>query len=194
MIVFFNGVTTDNLAIIDAEYNEGDIIQFAGLMFRKIATSLYQVSKSINLYIQLPKGKYVNSFIKKFTGISTRFLEKDGTPIQEARKEIREFFEVEGTLGVVAHDLQNDLDFLYNNEIHIEELIDELMCSYKLAQKVYGQNQKLNLKTLAFEAGFKHDNTHNALDDVWATIAVFSLLKKLEQELMENEVSQSQRT
>lgn len=191
MIVFFKDLDLDNLAIIDAEYNEGEIIQFAGLMFKRIGDSLYQVSKSENIYIKLPYNKQVNSFIRRFTGITNQFLREEGQDLEDAIEEINEFFYVEGSLGIVAHDMSNDVDFLHDNGIYIEDIADELICTYKLSQKIYKQGQKLNLKALALEAGFKHDNTHNAIDDVWATTAVFSLLKKLEQELEDDEFFES---
>lgn len=167
MIVFFEKMELDNIAVIDAEYNEGELIQFAGLMFRRIGDGLYQVSHSINIYVKLPNGRQVNNFIRKFTGITNYFLQKEGVELSVAAHDIEEFLSVSGSLGIVAHDVQNDNDFLYDNGINIESFADELICSYKLSQKVYKDtDQKLNLKALSSEAGFQHDNTHNALDDV----------------------------
>lgn len=191
MIVLFQDVDYDNVAVIDAEYSEGDLIQFAGIMFRKIGESLYQTSKTENIYVKLEKGKSVNFFIQDFTGITDAYLEVYGQTLTEAKKNILEFLDVEGTLALVSHDIRNDNDMLYGIGIDLEKHARALICTYRLAQLIYGEahGQKLNLGYLAEEAGFKHSNNHNAMDDVWATTAVFSLLNKLKMEKEdENEI------
>ena len=36
MLVVFKGQNKEHILIFDAEYNEGDLIQFSGMLFRKL--------------------------------------------------------------------------------------------------------------------------------------------------------------
>ena len=62
MLILFKGIKTDNVLIFDAEYNEGYLIQFAGILFKRVGKDVFQVSKSINTYIQLEENEK-NEFI-----------------------------------------------------------------------------------------------------------------------------------
>ena len=93
MLLLFKNTNYDNVIVFDAEYNEGDLIQFSGIMFRKVKNDIFQISKSINLYVDLPYNKTMNRFIEKFTGITDDFLSKNGLELTLAREKINEFLE-----------------------------------------------------------------------------------------------------
>ncbi|MFW5889572.1 MAG: exonuclease domain-containing protein [Bacillota bacterium] len=183
----FKNVKYKNLVVFDAEYNEGDIIQFSGIMFRKVQDDIFQVSKSINLYIKLPHNKQMNSFIERFTGITDKFLEQDGEDLFKAKRKIYEFLEAEGDILFVSHGLTNDRKILLDNGIDFYASKDESQdyygsCTYNMAKRILNREKNLSLTDIAMEAGWFIFNGHNAFDDAWANVAVFSLLKKLEDE------------
>ncbi len=185
MLVVFRGIKQDNVLVFDAEYNEGQLIQFSGILFRNIEKDIFQVCKSLNMYVKLQEGK-INPFIERFTGITDIFLEAFGVDIEEAIGKINNLLEVEGSLVVVSHGLTNDRRTMLNNNIDLyvdknEEIIDGL-CTYNAAKRLLGRTKKLSLEDVAADAGIFLSNGHNAFDDAWATISVFSLLCKLDEE------------
>ena len=82
MLVVFKGNKYEYILVFDAEYNEGDLIQFSGILFKRIEPDIYQISKSLNKYVKLEDGN-INRFIREFTGITDEYLEKEGLNTQE---------------------------------------------------------------------------------------------------------------
>ena len=185
MLVVFRGIQQDNVLVFDAEYNESQLIQFSGILFRRIEEDIYQVSKSLNMYVRLQEGK-INPFIERFTGINDIYLETFGEKIEDAKEKIYDLIDVEGSLVLASHGLTNDRRTMLNNDIDLylnkqNEAIDGL-CTYNAAKRLLGRDKKLTLEDVAADAGIFLSNGHNAFDDAWATISVFSLLCKLEEE------------
>lgn len=186
MIVVFKGVKQDRVLIFDAEYNEGSLIQFAGVLFRKIEKDIFQIEKSLTVYVQLEEG-YVNRFIEDFTGISNSFLEKYGVTLEEARKNISDLIDVgDEKLLVSSHGIYNDRQTLLSNGVDLYEDKNgkeiEGICTYNASKRLLKRDKKLTLGDVAAEAGVFLSNRHNASEDTWATIAVFCLMCKLEEE------------
>lgn len=195
MLVVFKGIEKENILIFDAEYNEGQLIQFSGILFRKIEKDIFQVAKSLNIYVKLQRGN-INSFIERFTGISDSFLQTFGENLESAKEKILELIDV-NDLVVVSHGLYNDRQTMLGNDIDLylnskEEEIDGL-CTYNAAKRLLGRDKNLSLENVAVDAGIFLSNTHNAFDDAWATISVFSLLCKLEEERKNEKLLQSRR-
>lgn len=183
MLVLFKNIEQDNILVFDAEYNEGDLIQFAGILFRKLEKDIFQIHKSINFYVKLETTK-INYFIEKFTGITDEYLEEEGVILSEAIKKINEFLTDIDNLLIVSHGLYNDRLTLENNGIDFYEMEQCVkgLCTYNMSKRVLKRENKLKLEDVANEAGIFLANKHNAFDDTWATVAVFSLLCKLEAE------------
>lgn len=185
MLVVFKGIKQQNVLIFDAEYNEGDLIQFAGILFLQVEEEIFQVSKSINIYIKLEDNKLINKFIEDFTGISDNFLNEHGISLNEAQQAILDFICCKGDLLFVSHGLTNDRMTMENNGIDFYNIQNKNVsgfCTYNNAKRILKREKKLTLEDIAAEAGLSLSNKHNALDDAWATVAVFSLLCKLDSE------------
>lgn len=184
MLVVFKGQTNEHILVFDAEYNEGDLIQFSGMLFRKIEADIYQIEKSLNRYVKLEEGR-LNYFIKDFTGITDDYLEKNGMLIEKAAEEIYDLMDVPNLL-VVSHGLYNDRQTMLSNGISMyltaEDEEIEGTCSYNMGKRLLKREKNLSLKDMAMDAGVFLSNHHNAFDDAWATVAVFSLLCKLNEE------------
>lgn len=187
MISVFKGIENSHVLIFDAEYNEGFIIQFAALLFRRIDKDIFQIKKSINFYVKLPEEKKINYFIRDFTGITDWYLNIFGETIEDARKMIEDFIQIEeDDLLVVSHGLYNDRQTLLNNDIdfYLDSKDREIngICTYNAAKRLFNRDKKLRLEDIATEAGIFLSNNHNAFDDAWATVSVFCLVCKLEEE------------
>lgn len=189
MLVVFKGIEDQNVIVFDAEYNEGDLIQFSGIFFKKLKNEIYQISKSINLYVKLEEGHRINHFIEEFTGITDIFLEEKGIDLEEAIDEINDFIKSDEKILFVSHGLYNDRQTLLANGIDFygkdrDERNPKYrgICTYNLAKKVLKKDGKLKLGDVAEEAGLFLSNGHNSFDDTWATVAVFSFLCKLNME------------
>jgi len=168
MITVFKNIDYDHVLMFDAEYNEGDLIQFAGLLFRKINKDIFQIEKSFNAYVKLEEGKYVNRFIEKFTGITNSFLDSFGITLEEAKEGIKELIDVEGSLLIVAHGLENDRRVLLGNDIDLylrnDEVIDGI-CTYNAAKRLLNREKNLNLTDVAADAGLFLTHGHDAFHD-----------------------------
>jgi len=185
LLIVFKGIKQQNVLVFDAEYNEGDLIQFAGIMFLQIEEDIFQISKSINIYVKLEDNGLINKFIENFTGITDGFLLENGMNLSEAQKAISEFINCKGDLLFVSHGLTNDRITMENNGIdfyNIENKTVSGFCTYNNAKRILKREKRLTLEEIANEAGLSLSHKHNALDDAWATIAVFSLLCKLDSE------------
>ena len=117
MLIVFRNIKQKNILVFDAEYNEGDLIQFSGIMFLQVEEDIFQISKSINIYVQLEPNHFINKFIRDFTGISDNFLNENGLTLEEAQKTIQEFIGCNGDLLFVSHGLTNDRITMENNGI-----------------------------------------------------------------------------
>ena len=196
MIVVFKGIENSQVLVFDAEYSEGYTIQFAGMLFRKIEKNTFQIEKSLNVYIRLPEGIEVNRFIRDFTGITDSYLDTFGVDLKNAKEMIGEFATVpEHDLLVISHGLTNDRRTLMNAEINLYHDLDgkeiQGLCTYNAAKRLLKREKRLRLEDVAADAGVFLGNTHNAFDDMWATVSVFSLLRKLEEEQKREKLLQS---
>jgi len=151
---------------------------------KRIEKDIYQIYKSLNRYVKLEHGR-INRFIREFTGITDEFLLEEGITLSEAREQIYSLLD-EHNLLVVSHGLYNDRQTMLGNEINMyvnaeEEEIDG-SCTYNASKRLLERDKKLTLTDVAQDAGVFLSNKHNAFDDAWATIAVYSLLCKLQEE------------
>jgi DNA polymerase III epsilon subunit-like protein len=187
MITLFKGIEYKNVLVFDAEYNEGDLIQFTGLLFRQIEKDIFQIEKSLNIYVKSEIGKSVNPFIEQFTGITNNFLEVYGETLDESIEAIQSLIDVPAEdLLVVSHGLQNDRQILVGNgvDLYVDKNGNEIdsLCTYSAAKRLLGRDKKLNLVDVSADAGFFLSGRHNAFEDAWATVSVLCLMCKLEEE------------
>jgi len=195
MIVLFKNRKEKNILVFDAEYNEGDLIQFAGILFKRIDKDLYQINKSMNIYVKLNDSKKINYFIEKFTGITDDLLEELGFTQEQAINELDFLLDgLENDLLVVSHGLYNDRITLENNGFELFERKGKQIfgyCTYNNGKRILKRDKNLSLSDMADEAGLFLSNHHDAFRDTIATVAVFSLLCKLEDEEENEKILQS---
>lgn len=176
------------LLFVDLEFNNRDLVQFAGLLFKWIDNETYQLMRSCNVYI----SQKVCYPFAEYTAITNNFLEENGIPLADAKELIKEFLENINIddMCIIGHGLKNDRLVLVENGIEFThkttgEPIDGY-CTFNNAKRILGRVNHLTLADLAEECGYYLHAAHNAYNDVWAEVAIFTYLKKIEAQKGEN--------
>ena len=182
MIIHSYNERHEYLLFIDLEFNNKSLVQFSGLLFKQIDKEVYQMMRSCNFYI----SQQVCYPFAEYTSITNNFLIDNGVPLADAIELINEFLaDVDiNNLCVISHGLKNDRLILIENGIqftHKEngQPIDGY-CTFNNAKRILGRNNHLTLTDLAEESGYYLHHAHNAYNDVWAEVAVYTFLKKVE--------------
>lgn len=176
------------LLFIDLEFSDQILVQFAGLLFKKIDEETYQLMRSLNTYVN---QKVCYPFME-YTNITNGFLEDNGIPLDDVRALILDNFLKDIPLGeveIISHGLKNDRIVLNTAQINLStndgKPIDGY-CTYINGRRILKRQNHLTLTDIAEEAGYYLHAAHNAFNDVWAEVSVFTYLKKLEQQNGEN--------
>lgn len=184
MIIKCFGETHEYILFMDIEFSKNELVQFAGLLFKQIDDETYQLMRSINQYVTT---KVCYPFME-YTHITNTFLQENGIPIQDVVYLVQEDFLGDINLNqilVVSHGLKNDRAVLSDAGINLiscgEKPIDGY-CTFNNARRILNRTSCVKLSDLADEAGYYLHNAHNAYEDAWATVAVFTFLKKIEQQ------------
>lgn len=159
-------------------------MQFAGLLFKKIDTETYQLSNSINVYIS---QKVCYPFME-YTSITNSFLEENGVPLDDAKALIMDEFLKDiplNELEIISHGLKNDRLVMSEAGLNLSAYEGKPIdgyCTYINGRRILGRLNHLTLGDIAEECGYYLHSAHNAYNDVWAEVSVFTYLKKLEQQ------------
>lgn len=183
MLVVFKDVKVPYVFIIDTEYDNDGLMQFAGLLFHQVDkdNEVYQLAASLNTYIY---KETVNYYASKFTGITAEFLQEKGVSIEELNNNLGDIFEEVEPKEVllVSHGVKNDRKVL--KKAGIKFLPEHSYCTYKNSKKLLGRKKNLKLQDVANESGFFiGDKSHDAFADAWATTSVFCFLTKIKNEM-----------
>ena len=68
--------------VIDVEHDQGKLLEFAAVLFKRVGKYLYQICKSVNFYV---KQKRLTPFIKDYICIDENFLDEYGVEMEEAQ-------------------------------------------------------------------------------------------------------------
>lgn len=160
------------------------LVQFAGLLFKWIDTDTYQLMRSCNEYVT---DKVCYPFAE-YTAITTNFLTENGVPLRDMILSIQEDFLGDIPLNellVVSHGLKNDRLVLIANRLNLNTYNDKPIdgyCTFENARKILKRKEELTLSDIATECGYYLHHAHNAYNDVWANVAVFTYLRKVEEQ------------
>lgn len=178
------------LLFIDIEFDNTHLIQFAGLLFKRIDTDgSYQLQTSINQYVSTKVGYP----FMEYTGINNSFLDENGVPLSSLRTLI--FDDVLGDISmkdimIISHGLRNDRLVLNRNGINLSQYADEKgalrpvdgYCTFNNAKRILNRNDHVSATDLANQFGYYLHNAHNAYNDVWSEVVIFTTLKKIEEQ------------
>ena len=178
------------LLFIDLEFfNNKDevsahLVQFAGLLFKWIDDETYQLMRSCNEYVT---DKVCYPFAE-YTSITSNFLAENGVPLNDMIMSIQEDFLKDIPLDellVISHGLKNDRLVMLDNGLNLSTIDGKPVdgfCTFENSRKILHRNERLTLSDIAEEAGYYLHHAHNAYNDVWAEVSVFTYLKKKEEQ------------
>jgi hypothetical protein len=182
------------LLFIDLEFDDRELIQFAGLLFKRVDDEVYQLARTFNQY-RTPDDKVGYPFAE-YTGITQNFLQENGIPLSDLQQNVMDVLLKDiplNQLEIISHGLKNDRMVLQENGINLSTFTDENgkmkpidgYCTYNNGRRILGRKTQLKEGDLAEEAGFYLHNAHNAANDVWAEVAVYTYLRKIEEQTQE---------
>lgn len=180
MIVYFAGQTKPYVMVLDVEHDQEKLIQVAGILFKSVGQHLYQIAKNFNFYI---KQQELSKWIQRYLEISPATLQAQGIELEEFKlifeTQIINDIDVDD-LVVVSHGIHQDDLVLYHNGINIGCYEQE--CTYNMSKWILERQTNIKLGDIASEFGYVVLHEHNAYADAWATVAVYSVLSKLQEE------------
>lgn len=180
------------LLFFDIEFNGQSLVQFAALLFCRIDEETYQLMRSCNQYITT---KVCYPFVD-YTAITNNFLQDNGITIQDLIVLLQDDFLYDipkSDVEIISHGLKNDRLILRKNGINLSDYISEDgktrpvdgYCTFNNAKRILGRDYQLTVLDICEECGYYLHNPHNAYNDVWAEVSIFTYLKKMEQQRKE---------
>ena len=180
----------DRLVLFDTEttgltFSRDEIIEFAAVVVEKV-NGTPRVVQEYDQLIALSPGGFVPPKIEQLTGISTQDLREKGLPKARVAQDIARM--IKGNTLLLAYNAHFDLSFLYyfllrNGDPMILKGKDklDLLTVYK-DRRSYPH--KLCNAIESYGLSGKVVNSHRAVDDVLATVAVMEEMEKEKPDLM----------
>ena len=174
----------DRLMLFDTEttgllFNRAEIIEFAAVVV-ELRDGVPTVVREYDELIALSPGGFVPPKIEQLTGISTQDLREKGLPKARVARDVAEM--IQGNTLLLAYNAHFDLSFLYYFLLrHGDPMVLkgkdklDLLTVYK-DRKPYPH--KLCNAIEAYGLTGKVVNSHRAVDDVLATVAVMEEMEK----------------
>ena len=180
----------DRLVLFDTEttglqYNRDEIIEFAAVVVEQ-RDGKHTIVQEYDELVALSPGGFVPPKITELTGISTQDLREKGLPKTRVARDISEM--MQGNTLLLAYNAHFDLSFLYyfllrDGDPMILKGKDklDLLTVYK-DRRSYPH--KLCNAIDAYGLSGKVVNSHRAVDDVVATVAVMEEMEKEKADLL----------
>ena len=180
----------DRLVLFDTEttgllYNRDEIIEFAAVIVERI-NGVPTVIREYDELVSLSPGGFVPPKIEQLTGISTQDVRERGLPKTRVCRDIAEM--IQGNTLLLAYNAHFDLSFLFymllrDGDPAILKGKDklDLLTVYK-DRRPYPH--RLCNAIDAYGLTGKVVNSHRAVDDVIATVAVMEEMEKEKDDLM----------
>ena len=180
----------DRLVLFDTEttglqYSRDEIIEFAAVVVER-RDGVPTIVQEYDELVALSPGGFVPPKITELTGISTQDLREKGLPKTRVARDIGEM--VQGNTLLLAYNAHFDLSFLYyfllrDGDPMILKGKDklDLLTVYKDRRSF---PHKLRNAIEAYGLSGKVVNSHRAVDDVIATVAVMEEMEKERNDLI----------
>ena len=180
----------DRLVLFDTEttgllYNRDEIIEFAAVIEEQV-NGVPTVVREYDELVSLSPGGFVPPNIEQLTGISTMDIRERGLPKTRVCRDIAEM--IQGNTLLLAYNAHFDLSFLFymllrDGDPAILKGKDklDLLTVYK-DRRPYPH--KLARAIEAYGLTGKVVNSHRAVDDVIATVAVMQEMEKEKDDLL----------
>ena len=180
----------DRLVLFDTEttgllFNRDEIIEFAAVVVEQV-NGVPTVIREYDELVSLSPGGFVPPKIEQLTGISTQDIRERGLPKTRVCRDIAEM--IQGNTLLLAYNAHFDLSFLFymllrDGDPAILKGKDklDLLTVYK-DRRPYPH--RLCNAIDAYGLTGKVVNSHRAVDDVIATVAVMEEMEKEKDDLM----------
>ena len=138
--------------------------------------------RSCNVYV----SRKVCYPFAEYTAITNSFLEENGVPLADAVELVKDFlYDVNNDdLCIIGHGLKNDRLVLVENGLEFTHKSNgqpiDGYCTFNNAKRILNRQNHLTLADLAEECGYYLHHAHNAYNDAWAEVAIYTYLKKIE--------------
>ena len=174
----------DRLVLFDTEttgllYSRDEISEFAAVVVEQV-NGVPTVIREYDQLVSLSPGGFVPPQIEELTGITTQDIREKGLPKTRVCRDIAEM--VQGNTLLLAYNAQFDLSFLFymllrDGDPAILKGKDklDLLTVYRDRR---GYPHKLCSAIEAYGLSDKVVNSHRAVDDVLATVAVMEEMEK----------------
>ena len=174
----------DRLVLFDTEttglnFSRDEIIEFAAVVVEKV-NGIPQVVKEYDELVSLSPGGFVPPEIEKLTGISNQDIREKGLPKTRVCRDIAEM--IGGNTLLLAYNAHFDLSFLFymllrSGDITILKGKDKLDLLTVYRDR-HSYPHKLCSAIEQYGLSGKVVNSHRAVDDVIATVAVMEEMEK----------------
>ena len=180
----------DRLVLFDTEttglqFSRDEIIEFAAVVV-ELRNGVPTVTREYDELISLSPGGFVPPRIQELTGISTADIRERGLPKTRVARDIAEM--IQGNALLLAYNAHFDLSFLYyflirDGDPMILKGKDklDLLTVYK---DRHPYPHKLCNAIEVYGLSGKVCNSHRAVDDVLATVAVMEKMEREQDDLM----------
>ena len=174
MILYFNHLDAPYVCVFDIEHDQCELVQFAGLMFKRVGDGLYQLCRNINLYF---KHK-ASAFFQQFSKISQEFLDTNGLEKTEGLQMLDNFFYGIDKKDIILSSLGvfQDTVILNRNGFATDKF--QTLCTYELSKTTMSRRNHLTVRDLCNECGCIGLADHNAYNDAIMTAFILSFLLK----------------
>ena len=174
----------DSLLILDTEttglnYSRDEIIEFSAVAVEKV-NGVHQIVREYDQLVALSPGGFVPPKIEQLTGISTQDLRERGVAKTRVCRDIAEL--IAGNTLLLAYNAHFDLSFLFymllrDGDPRILKGKDklDLLTVYRDRREF---PHKLCNAIESYGLTGKVVNSHRAIDDVIATVAVMEEMEK----------------
>ena len=180
----------DRLVLFDTEttglqYARDEIIEFAAVVVERI-NGVPTVVREYDELVALSPGGFVPPKIQELTGISTQDLREKGLPKTRICRDIAEM--IQGNTLLLAYNAHFDLSFLFymllrDGDPMILKGKDKLDLLTVYRDR-HSYPHKLCSAIEQYGLSGKVVNSHRAVDDVIATVAVMEEMEKEKDDLM----------
>ena len=180
----------DRLVLFDTEttglqYSRDEIIEFAAVVVERV-DGVPKVIQEYDELIALSPGGFVPPKIEQLTGISTQDLRERGLPKTRVARDIAEM--IQGNTLLLAYNAHFDLSFLFyfllrSGDPAILKGKDKLDLLTVYRDR-HSFPHKLCSAIDTYGLTGKVVNSHRAVDDVLATVAVMEEMEKEKNDLM----------
>ena len=180
----------DKLVLFDTEttgllYSRDEIIEFAAVVV-ELVNGVPTITREYDELVSLTPGGFVPPKITELTGISTQDLREKGLPKTRVCRDIAEMFS--GNCLLLAYNAHFDLSFLFymllrDGDPTILKGKDKLDLLTVYRDR-HSYPHKLCSAIEVYGLAGKVVNSHRAVDDVIATVAVMEEMEKEKDDLL----------